>query len=293
MANWTDNDLRALDLKFALGGVHRHQRPLRAAIELLGSRFEMGAFGNPEVKQICDDYERLFPEGRSAWPGAGIGIATSVDQVRKITLSVTYGSMRLEPWQDMDFPSREAWWDWCRQSPDIGAETSFAWADVRDITAGTDFFNSAPDDAQEMAQMANSNLEDIANALPTSFRVDSIIQPICLLSELSLKAALRANGAPVKEIRVNQGHDLNHLAERLVERSPHRDDPLMMNVISRMPAYVQSRYKPAGLTRLEVVRLALGSQMVAASAIRRVSGADLAAQLETGGWPAPRKPIFD
>jgi hypothetical protein len=60
-----------------------------------------------------------------------------------------------------------------------------------------------------------------------------------------------------------------------------------------MPAYVGSRYKPAGLTRFDVVRLALGVQFVAASTVRRYSDRDFAAPMETGDWPAPRPPWFD
>jgi hypothetical protein len=60
-----------------------------------------------------------------------------------------------------------------------------------------------------------------------------------------------------------------------------------------MPHYVESRYTPAGLTRLQVIRLALGAQFIAASSVRRFSSRDLAAQMEQGGWPAPRAPLFD
>ena len=39
MIAWTVDDLRRLDVKFAEDGVHVHQRPFRAAVELLGSSF--------------------------------------------------------------------------------------------------------------------------------------------------------------------------------------------------------------------------------------------------------------
>lgn len=49
MSTWTLNDLRRLDRKYAEEGIVVHQRPFRAAMELLGSGFVMSAIGNPDV----------------------------------------------------------------------------------------------------------------------------------------------------------------------------------------------------------------------------------------------------
>ncbi|WP_262982415.1 hypothetical protein [Sulfurirhabdus autotrophica] len=40
------------------------------------------------------------------------------------------------------------------------------------------------------------------------------------------------------------------------------------------------------------MRLALSVQFIAASALRRIVSADLAAEMDSGGWPAPRRPFF-
>lgn len=71
MTAWTLDDLRRLDLKYAEEGIHVHQRPFRAAMELLGSNFVMGVGGNPEVKPIMDTYTAMVPEVSTSWPGAG------------------------------------------------------------------------------------------------------------------------------------------------------------------------------------------------------------------------------
>ena len=73
MSRWTADDLRRLDLKYAEDGVHIHQRPFRAAMELLGSSFVMGVGGNPEVKRTMDAYAAMMPEVATNWPGAGLG----------------------------------------------------------------------------------------------------------------------------------------------------------------------------------------------------------------------------
>lgn len=256
--------MRALDLKYAKAGVHMHQRPFRAATEILGSAFSMGAGGNPEVQKIMAACEAMIPEVNSSWPGMGVGLAAVVDQVRKVTVPVVYGECILEPWSALGFPSKEAWWTWCREDERTAANTAFAFSDLLDLTdsPGVDEFRGGSGGDLELWEMATSNLADAANNLPNTFSVDSVLQPICLVAELSMKAALVHNGADPTSFgnKGGEGHDLRKLSARLAAETPHRDDPLISEIIARMPPYVGSCYKPAGLTRLDVVRLATGVQ---------------------------------
>ena len=295
MTTWNLDTLRGLDLKYAKEGVHMHQRPFRAATEILGSAFSMGFGGNPEVQKIMAAYEAMMPEVNSSWPGMGIGLAAVVDQVRKVTVPVVFGEQALEAWSALGFPTKEAWWSWCREDERMAAGTAFAFADLLDLTYGLDELKGGNGPDLDLWKMATSNLADAANNLPTAFSVDSVLQPICLVAELSMKAALVRNGADPKSFgqKGAEGHDLNRLSSRLATETPHRDDALIGDIVARMPAYVGSRYKPAGRTRLDVVRLALGVQFIAASAVRRHSDRDFARPMETGDWPAPRPPLFD
>lgn len=272
-----------------------HQRPFRAAMEILGPAFSMGVGGNPEVQKIMATYEAMIPEVNSSWPGMGIGLAAVVDQVRKVTVPVVFGERMLEPWGALGFPSKEAWWLWCRENERIAAGTAFAFADLLDLTYGLDDLKGGEGADLELWKMATSNLADTANTLPATFSVDSVLQPICLVAELSMKAALVRNGADPKAFgqKGGEGHDLVKLSLRLAKELPHREDPQICVITARMPHYVGSRYKPAGMTRLDVVRLAGGVQFVAASTVRRFSDRDFAAESETGSWPAPRPLWFD
>ena len=294
MTTWTLDTLRALDLKYAKEGVHMHQRPFRAATQILGSEFSMGVGGNPEVQKIMAAYEAMIPEVNSSWPGMGIGLAAVVDQVRKVTAPVVFGQCTLEPWRALGFLDKKAWWIWCREDERIAAGTAFAFADLLDLTYGLDELKGSSGADLELWKMATSNLADAANNLPTTFSVDSVLQPICLVAELSMKAALvRGGGDPTSfGNRGGEGHDVKKLRARLAAETPHRDDPLISQIVARLPPYVGSRYKPAGLTRLDVVRLATGVQCIAASTVRRFSHRDFAGDSETGGWPAPRPQMF-
>jgi HEPN domain-containing protein len=293
MATWTDNDLLALDAKYAAGGVAHHARPLRAAIEILGGGdLIMAILPNPETTKIVERYRELVPEVSSTWPGLGIGVAASVDQARKVTVPVPFGTNNIEVWEALGFNSKVEWWKWCREDSGIAAETAFAAADMNDFAHGLNEIEQSHNTAAlTLWAMARSNLEDAANTLPATFSVDSVIQPICMIVELSLKALLVWNGADPDSFKGPKGHDLTSLANRVANDSPHRDDLLAMDLIASLPSYVASRYSPAGLNRLKVVRLALGAQFILASTLRRVTSTDLAVEFESGGWPAPRRPF--
>ena len=293
MPTWTLDDLRRLDMKFAEEGIHLHQRPFRAAMELLGNAFVMGPGGNPEVKRVMDSYAGMMPEVETSWPGAGIGLAAAIDQVRRVVFPVVFGRVSLQPWQMAGFSSAEEWWSWCRQDQAIAGDVALAVADIHDFTNGLSEVEQVKPGAVTLWRMARSNLEDVANTLPTTFSHDSVIQPICMVAELSMKAALVWDGVdPDSFRRGKNGHNLSSLARRMSEARLHRDDLRIEAIVSSLPPYVESRYEPAGLKRLQVVKLALGVQFIAASSLRRITGADLARQMEDDDWPDARPPFL-
>ena len=294
MATWTIETLRALDIRYAKDGLHPHQRPFRAAVDILGAKFAIGVLGNPDVQRITAAYKEMLPEVDQSWPGMGTGIAAVIDHVRRVTATVVFGSVRFEVWQALDFKSADEWWKWCREDRDLAARTYYAVADLLDLAYGLNELQGSNADAERLWKMAASNLSDVANTLPGTFSVDSVIQPICLTAELAMKAALVQNGGDHDNFgrKGGEGHDLVKLAARLQKALPHRDDPTVAKVVSELPPYVKSRYAPAGLARLKVVQLALGVQFIAASSARRLSNRALAIEMENGGWPGPRPDPF-
>lgn len=291
--SWTTDDLLRLDEKYAYEGVHPHQRAFRAAVELLGPAFQLTALTkNTDVSNIMDAWARLFPDAGATWPGMGIGLAASVDQVRKTVAPVGFGQTSIQAWSVLGFSDSAAWEYWCRGNAVIAAESWYAVADLLDFTYGVDDLRGEKPEAQTLWRMAASNLSDVANTLPATFSVDSVIQPICMTVELSIKAALVHNGAAPADFAGRNGHNLTDLSRRMMTEMPHRDDALIPDVIQHLPPYVASRYAPAGLNRLAVVRLALAAQFVAASSLRRHSTRDMDAEISADGWPAPRPPFF-
>lgn len=293
MSKWTLEDLRRLDKRYAEEGVHMHQRPFRAAYDILGVNFAIGIGGNPEVNRIIDAYDAMMPEAKASWPGSGIGIIASIDQVRKTVFPVVFGSCQLDLWQLAGFESEKEWWEWCREDQDIAADVAFAGGDIHDLTMGMNAVQGQNGAAEILWKMATSNLEDAANTLPNTFSHESVLQPICMVAELSIKASLVWGGVDPDSFRKGRdGHNLSLLVEQLAAAKPHHDDDRVHAVIKSLPPYVASRYTPAGLSRLSVVKLALGTQFIAASTLRRISGVDFATELESEGrWPG-RRPAF-
>ncbi len=103
-----------------------------------------------------------------------------------------------------------------------------------------------------------------------------------------MKAALVWDGVDPNSFRGPAGNDLPALAARMAAARSHRDDAHVQAVIANLPPYAASRYKPAGLKRLPVVKLARSAQFTATSSARIVGTADLAAQMEADEWPGPR-----
>ncbi|MGF6492112.1 HEPN domain-containing protein [Luteibacter sp. 621] len=288
MSDWTDETLRALNRQYAEAGLKPFQRPLRAAVDILKGSFSMGAGGNPEVEAITARFRALFPAGDDTWPGLGAGIIASTDDVRKVIAGIPFGSPALPPpWRYLGFDSETLWREWCQDDSGIITGTVHAMADIHDFAIGADTLRHGNAQAASLWHMAGENLANLADILPKTGGVDSVLQPICLTAELSLKAAIAHAGTTPPH-----HHKLVSLANQLAGLAPHADDNLIAQAVALFPPYVESRYEGAGLVRLHVVRLALASQFIAASSTRRFLGNDLAKWMADNAWAPARGPLL-
>lgn len=293
MINFTDDDILKLDEHYATEGVAFHARPLRAAAEILGSAFVMGVLCNPQAREIQQAYARLIPEVEFTWPGMGTGLVASIDRVKKVVVGVTFGSVSISIEKGLGFSSREEWATWCRHNAMIANRSAFAFADMHDLVYGIDQIREQ-ENVRTFWGLAAGQLKLVAESLSLSGAVSSpVLQPICLAAELAMKGTLLHLGMTEKELRNPKlfGHQLVNLAQKMTQECAHRDDTLLLEALTRFPDYVGGRYQETPLSRLEVVSLALDAQFVSASAVRRISGEDMALQIETEG-PGPRGIFF-
>ena len=289
MRSWTDSDLLRLDQEYAQKGIPFHVRQFSAVNDILG-RMSFGGPSDPDADAICEAYKRLVPEtGRGLRP-VGVGLAASVDRVRKVHVPLILGtSYRFVPAEALGIETDEEWTRWCRGDSRIGARSYLAVADAVDFSYGLSDLGERLDSAARFWTYARSHLAEVAEILSGTEAEPTVVQPIFMTVELSLKAVLLFLGETESFLaRREIGHRVVRLAELVAERRPHRDDPLVGEVARNLPDYVESRYSANELTRLDLVRLALGAQFVAASSLRRVGERDLALQMESSDWPGSR-----
>lgn len=280
MTKFTDADILRLDETFAKEGIPFHARPLSAAMKILGNNFSINFIDNPLVIEIKQAYERLIPEVKYTWPGMGTGLVASVDQVKKVTIGIIYGSVNISIDKGLGFSNDQEWIKWCRGSLEIANQSAFAFADMYDLVYG---INGSDSPSKTYWGLASEQLKLVAESLCQTGEISSpILQPICLTVELAIKGTLLYLGIPEKDLRDPKkfGHNLVKLAQRMVQEKNHRDDQLLLRMLSKFPDYVNDRYRETNLTRLEVISLALSAQFIAASAVRRISGRDIAEQIE-------------
>lgn len=288
MVYFTDQELIRLDAQFAEKNIPFHARPLAAAEAILQTGFN---FHDPRLKAICDAYEKLFPEARSTWPGMGAGMVASVDRVRAVTTSVIFGQVNLTPSSGLGFSDDLEWINWCRGERKIQIQSTFAFADIYDFAyALGDLRHHEDTKAFTLWRNAAAQLATTASHLASSGNPgDAVLQNIGLTAELAIKGSLLHVGMKEKELSYKPyGHNYVALAERLIELRPHRDDPVLLHCLQQLPDYVQSRYNSSNLSRLQIIQLALGTQFVAASAVRRIAIQDIAVQVEQHFGPRAR-----
>lgn len=280
MLNLTDEKILQLDEKFAKQGIPFHARPVHAAKEILGRNFSMSSKNNILFEQIRNLYERLIPEVKYTWPGMGTGLVASIDQVKKVTIAVIFGSPQMTIYEGLGFSSHEEWQKWCRNDEKIIKQSAFSFADMYDLVYG---INKNLDYSSTLWGLASDQLRIVAESLSQSSLVSSsILQPICLTAELAIKGTLIYLGITENDLKNPKlfGHNLIKLSQKMVQEKNHRDDQLLLKMVKKFPDYVNYRYNPTQLTRLEIISLALSAQFIAASSIRRISNSDIANQIE-------------
>lgn len=293
MIHITDDDILKLDERYAMEGIPFHARPFHAARDILGTQFALGVGGNPQVGEIERAYARLIPEVENTWPGMGTGLAASVDRVKKVTVSVIFGSVRITVDKGLGFSNHQEWVAWCRGNREIAERSVFAFADTHDLVYGIDR-GAQQGLTTAFWGLAAGQLKLVAESLSQSASISSpVLQPICLTAELAMKGTLLQLGVREQDLRNSKlfGHNLTKLGQKMIEERSHRDDQLLLSALSKFPDYVGDRYRETNLSRLEVISLALDAQFVLASAVRRMSGEDMAHQFETNG-PGPRANFF-
>lgn len=277
----TEDDIYKIDEKLALQGVPFHARPFHAARLILGDDFFIPTQQNPRYKEIINIYSELIPEVNFTWPGMGTGIISSIDRIKKVTISISFGTPHISVHEGLGFSRESEWFKWCREDHKIIAKSIFAFSDMYDLVYGINDLSSVENNSLSLWGLATEHLQLVAESIYMSGSINSsVIQSICLIAELSIKGTLLYLNVPEKDLRNPKlySHNLNNLANKMCSEKTYKDDQLLLNLISKFPNFVQERYQKTTLTRLEIISLALNAQFIAASAVRRISNRDIFTQ---------------
>jgi len=279
-----DDELIAQDLKL-------HQRPIHVAMAWMKAN---GISGDLFDKAIWDPlmaiYHTLYPAGDFSMPAMLKGGVALRDQMYPVRIAVGYGGASINPIDCIEIPHDELELIF-EHYPDQGWRALYGVADLWDFAYGVSDLEHGTGDAPQLLANARSSLSATARILAGDIDIDAAAQTICLTAELALKGALAARGWTEAQYR-KLSHQLIKLADALIGEVSTAHDDRLRGAVAQFPDYVGTRYASHGMTRIELMVLAMRAQFVAAEALRRVSDRDLASMLEADPRNCPRPVLW-
>ncbi|MEW9902679.1 HEPN domain-containing protein [Pseudomonas putida] len=279
--------IRTMDDKLIDEDVYLHQRPFRIVAEWMTQHGLEGDFLDERIwGPLMEDYRKLYPTGDFSIPAllkAGVAMR---DRFYPVRVNVGLGTYSIQPF-DMIEVSRPELERIFKNYPDIGWAALYGVCDLWDFAYGVDDLRLHDTPAVQQLKNAQSAIASTASILSQTLDTDSAVQTCCLAAELSLKGVLLHLGVDAVIVR-NYGHNLRRIAEKLSQLRPNANDIRLLEACENFPNYVNSRYSAHGLTKVQLLALAMRAQFVAAEAVRRISERNLAGQVEAGeGMPRP------
>jgi hypothetical protein len=279
-----------IDRKLIDRGMALHQRPFHVALAWFDlNRISGNLFADEVWQPLMEIYRRIYPSGDFSIPSLLVGAVAVRDQVYPARVQLAYGTVPIDPLKCIDIEASELEAHWKREPEQIW-QAMYSVADLWDFAYSLQDLEHQNPDADTLWSNARSAIASTAQILRGPLNTEAAIQSSCLAAELSMKGVLAYLGWS-EQRRRRFSHSLEGLAEAVVTERPSTRDDAFITACRSFPNYVQTRYEAHGLTRLQLVKLCLRSQYVAANAVRRISGRNLATQIEadpqTRPWVAP------
>ncbi|WP_216332560.1 hypothetical protein [Rhizobium sp. X9] len=267
-----DRELIRQDLKL-------HQRPFHVALawmkhqKIVGQIFDESIWG-----PLMAIYRQLYPSGDFSMPALFEGGVAMRDRMYKVRVNVGFGEFAINPVECIEIPRQELELLF-RLEPEQAWRAFHSVGDLIDFAYGVDDLQHGNAEGYELLSNARSSIAATARTLQGDLDLDAAVQSACLSAELAMKGALSVIGWEEPRYR-RLSHRLPDAAEALITERPRASDDLLRVACARFPDYVGTRYRSHGMTRHQLMMLAMRAQFVAADAVRRVTQRDLGAQLE-------------
>ncbi|MGT2442205.1 hypothetical protein ACU4I5_05770 [Ensifer adhaerens] len=279
------------DQKLLEQGVPLHARPMRVVFDWARANKFGGHLMAPEIwTPLNAIYDSLYPSEKRYMPPLLLGGVGFRDQMYPTRVNVGLGTFKIVFLDCIDISKAELEVIWQRRPEEIYRAT-YAVADLWDFAYGTEDLGQNPSTYHgQLWNNARSAITSAALDLTRDYAFDSSVQSSCLAAELSMKGALAYKGWTDDQL-TNLRHNLPKIAKELCAAYPSATDARLQAACGKFPDYVQSRYKNHGLSKIQLIELAMRAQYVAADAIRRISQRNIGGDLERRGDLPPRKEI--
>jgi len=279
--------VRQIDDKLMAQDVKLHARPFHVAVEWMQEKKLSGDIFDKRIfAPLMATYKRLYPSGDFSIPSLLVGGVALRDVMYPVRVNVGYGRVSIEPLQCIEIRQEELELIF-RHYPDQGWRAFYSVCDLWDFGYGVDDLLRIGSPAYDLLNNARSSIVATQRILSAAIDLDAAVQTACLTAELAMKAALIHLGRTEQQVR-SRSHHLTKLADDLIATKPALSDDRLRIACTKFPNYVESRYSSHGLTRLELMALAMRAQFVAAEAIRRISSRNLAGDMESRADCPPR-----
>jgi hypothetical protein len=279
--------VRKMDGELIEQDVKLHARPFQVVVAWMRENQISGDFLDKSIwGPVMETYKDLYPKGDFSMPAILVGGVAFRDQMYLARANLGYGTFAVDPLKCIDI-TREELELIFEHHPEQGWRAFYAVCDVWDFGYGVDDVIGSGTPAKDLFMNARSSLAATPRILAADLDIDSSVQTTCLTAELSIKGALKHLGAPEKELK-SLSHCLPKLAETLSAREPRPTDSRFAAAAYKFPNYVGTRYASHGLTRVQLMDLAMRAQFIAAEAVRRISGRNMAGEMEARLDTPPR-----
>ncbi|CAN7552130.1 hypothetical protein [Duganella sp. LjRoot269] len=279
--------IEELDEQLIRDDVPLHARPFNVALAWIQQQNVSWNVLDPKIwNPLNAIYRELYLSGDFSVPSLLAGAVQLPDTTYLATAELGYGQFMVDPVKSIDISASELQLIWQRH-PDQVWSAIYSVADIWDLAYSIGDLSGKNLIADDLWANSCSAITSTAHALKSGAGGSSAIQSACLSAELAMKGVLAYLGQSESQLR-RYGHNIEALSKAVVERVPRANDHFFLAACVGFPNYVESRYASHQRTKIQLGKLGMRAQYVAAEAIRRLSKRDFAATIEGGNDSIPR-----
>lgn len=289
--------IRSEDERLIKEDIPLHARPFQIAMAWMKTHGISGNIMDPTIWiPLKGIFDRLYHSKKQSIniPPLLIGGVAFLDQFYLVNVPLGYGTFAIDPLRCIDISSEELNRFW-QYHPNQIWRAIYSVADLFDIAYGINDAITRKENEGSTTYFDKA-CSHIINAtshltLPHPQNIDAVVQSSCLAAELALKGSLSYLGINEKDFKTEFKHDLVKSAKKLIDIQSTYNDTKLLDACKNFPNYVESRYNKHGLSRIQLLELAMRAQFVTAEAVRRISNRDFAGTIESDSNNPPRLSI--